>query len=341
MNIEGLRTEPIKSKMRHTGLYRYFDGDLLIGKGCLTCKIPQEITNYHRSKDKIDGTVSNCKECLSVKRSKSYSEKYEKSGAQIDGWLEDVPKDAELEGLQIVLARRYRGWQGARYYYEDGLLAGKICPACKKAKIVGRFSKNAGHSDGLSNYCKECNGSLNREYLTIRSEDDPDYYKRRSKEAYTKYFLRTDEEIMRSRFNLHPSGTKICRVCREELTFEQYDVGRGRSDGLAPDCKTCKKTQRKRICKEYWNTRGIPLKCYLSSCDESFEEIDHVVPTSLDGPDELYNLLPMCATHNRKKHGTLLPLWLLDNHPEDYVSTITAVIHFGVDPWGSYVPPQV
>lgn len=340
MDTKGLRREPIKCKMKPTGLYRYFDGTTLVGKDCTECRSPREVESYHKAKGKPDGIVSKCRDCLSERASKAIDKKYSKSGAQVAGWVEELHKDPVLVGLDVVLARRYRGWQNVRFYFENGSIAGKVCPSCKEAKVVGSFSKNSGHSDGLSTYCKICGGVHNKEYLKIRFEDDPEYYKNKSAVSYTKYFIRTDDEIIRSRDNLHPGGTKVCRVCRENLEFNQYDVARGRSDGLALDCKNCKKTKRKRVCTEYWNEKGVPLRCYLSSCVSNFEEIDHVVPTSLDGPDELSNMLPMCSTHNRRKHGTLLPLWLLENHPDDYEKTIDAVTRYGVDPWGEYVPVQ-
>lgn len=339
METVGLRTEPIKSKMRLTGLYRYYKEDTLVGKGCTICRIPKPIGDYHRSKSRSDGVVARCKACISVEvDSKSSANTYERSGMQVSGWIDRIPKDESLINLRVVPARRYRGWQGARFYHEDGTLAGKICPSCEEAKVIGSFSKNYGHPDGLSTYCKICSGTFSKEYLKLRSDSDPDYVKNRAKTAYQKYFNRSDKKIIEDRKRLHPNGLKKCRVCRKDLDFGKYDVGRGNPSGLALDCKSCKKSKRKRVCEEYWIVRGVPLKCYLANCEEPFEEIDHVVPTSLDGPDEIINLLPMCAEHNRRKHGILLPLWLLDSHPESYEDTMRFVIHFGIDPWGSYVP---
>lgn len=333
-----LTARPIKCKMRPTGKYRYYDKDTLVAKECLECEVLKDISQFHRAKDKLDGTVSKCSECLKGKYNTEYKEKYAASGSRVPGWIEEVIRGTALEGLTFEVSRRYRGWQGARFYHTDGTLAGKICPSCRKALVSVCFSTNTGHTDGLSTYCNLCNGSLNKEYHRLRNEDDPMRSKTQSKRAYDKYFSRSDEEIKYARKNLHPSGTKICRVCRESLYFSKYDVGRGRPDGLASDCKSCKKTRRKKICVDYWTAKGIPLECYLSGCSRPFEEIDHVVPTSLDGPDELSNLLPMCGTHNRRKHGKLLILWLSESHPEVLQETLDLVASYGIDYTGTYVP---
>lgn len=338
MDITDLRSEPIKSKMKPTGLYRYYDGDILVGKECVSCGICFTIDNYHNAKDKKDGTVSKCKQCVSAQVSSSYADRYDKTGAQVPGWVEEVTQGTDLEGMIAVPSRRYRGWQGVRFYNSDGKIVGKVCPECKKAIAVGLFDRNLGHTDGLSTYCKKCNGSLNKEYASIRQDNDPNYAKNRSKKSYEKYFLRTDEEIAIKRSSIHPEGTKRCRVCRGTRKFTEYDIARGRADGLAQDCKECKVTKRRRVCEEYWKIAGIPLVCYLDSCSKGFEEIDHVVPVTLDGSDDLSNLLPICSHHNKRKHGTLLPLWLMDDYPEDYRSTMETVEGYGIDTWGSYVP---
>ena len=338
MDITGLTAEPIKSKMRPTGLYRYYDGSTLVGKECLECGVFHTISRYHKSKDKKDGTVARCRGCVAEKVSNGYESKYDKSGAQVPGWVEEATKNTELEGLQVVLARRYRGWQGARFYDDKGDIAGKICPSCHKAISAELFTKNLGHTDGLATYCKKCSGSFSREYALLRNELDPDYAKDRSKKSYEKYFRRTDEEIDSKKNSMHPECTKRCRVCRDTRGLQEYDAARGRADGLAQDCKECKTDRRRKICEEYWKVSGIPLVCYLSSCLKGFEEIDHVVPVTLDGPDDLSNLLPICSHHNKRKHGTLLPLWLMDYYPEDYRSTMETVEGYGIDTWGSYVP---
>lgn len=326
--------------MRPTGLFRYYDGDALAGKDCTGCGKSLKIDEYHKATDKIDGSVARCRGCCSRKVQSDYGVKYGKDGIQLDGWIETISIDPILKGLDIVPARRYKGWQGARFYQPDGKLAGKICPDCREAKTVRSFSRNSGHPDGLSTYCNLCGYKRNDEYLKSRLEEDHEYRRNASKKSYKKYFSRTEEEIRIDRTNLRPDGLKRCRVCREDLEFSEYYVGKGQPDGRALDCKGCMKTKRRRVCEDYWRVQGIPLKCYIAICDKAYEEIDHVVPTSLDGPDEVTNLLPICATHNRRKHGSLLYLWLLEHHPEAVESTMGDVVKYGVDPWGTYVPSE-
>lgn len=55
---------------------------------------------------------------------------------------------------------------------------------------------------------------------------------------------RTPEQIDADRARIHPTGAKMCPVCREALTFEMFYRNRSRPDGLGAICTECFITDR-------------------------------------------------------------------------------------------------
>lgn len=48
----------------------------------------------------------------------------------------------------------------------------KICPTCNLVKSVSAYAKDRSRTDGLNNYCRECDNARNRDYrkkVSLRS----------------------------------------------------------------------------------------------------------------------------------------------------------------------------
>lgn len=61
--------------------------------------------------------------------------------------------------------------------------------------------------------------------------------------------------------------------------------------------------------QDYWRSKGVdPDVC--TYCRAPAEHADHVMPRTLGGPDEFYNMLPACAPCNHSKSNKHPIVWL-------------------------------
>ena len=201
---------------------------------------------------------------------------------------------------------------------EGGVCRAKTCSDCHKVLDVNLFNKSKTHRFGIRNDCRECSRNYSRKYGnapavcgvgTVMAE--------KARQSGARNSSRTAAEIQLDREKLRPSGTKKCRTCKHELTFDLFYANRRLKDGLNLSCRVCdeivKKIRREKKFVSYWNSRNVPIECYV--CGGPYEHTDHVIPLALGGPDSLDNVLPMCALHNLSKGDTMLDLWLLDKFP--------------------------
>lgn len=321
---QGYKAVPI---MRHknysTGNYRYYDSaGTLIAKtcsGCNTVKTPAEYAK-HRSR-KLDGISSKCKTCSkddeSARRKNNPGLVARSSKAQRD-------KYTERSDIQIVEDQIRLHPQGT-----------KRCVYCNNIVVLADFPKDRSKSDGLSTECRNCGRT--RQANKRKTTDGYESAMHRRRRIYHR--KRTPEEIEEDRNKARPTGKKKCKRCKTVFPLDNFYSDRGARDGLGDSCKQCAKKSavelRRARYLAYWMSKGIPQVCYL--CGRPYEHVDHVVPLELGGPDELINMLPMCALHNVGKSDTPLDQWLYQKHPYEMERVLRKVIfEYGVDPYPRY-----
>lgn len=226
---------------------------------------------------------------------------------------------------------RKDGWRGRYCFTPQGALVSKTCSLCRDLLSIDEFNKNSSKKYGLASACRVCSGKYNRIWAGRSTGQGKtigaDRYALR-RESNRK---RTEEEVDRDRKRLRPSGLKKCTGCQTTKSLDMYYTSRNYEDGLQYKCKDCTIEARDKKYREYWISNNIPLACYV--CHGEYEHSDHVVPSSLGGPDSPENRLPMCGYHNISKNGAPLLTWLRGRHPEILHDTLDRVLSYGVSPW--------
>lgn len=268
--------------------------------------------------------------------------------------LHEIPDRSGRYGNNIMLVdttnlvpksmQKYGDWRGTRFYTDDGVLVYKTCLDCRTILSLDLFSKHKSAKDGLRNQCRDCLKKLNSDAYRRRTANNPNYSKEASARGRNKNSSRTHQEMLDDRLRVRPLGSKICLTCRSYLNLDMFHKCMANEDGLQDrciDCRRKRKWEKKRgVYEENWKSLEIPNVCYLYSCDDPNTEVDHVVPSALNGPDELDNLLPLCKKHNAsKQHRTLLK-WLSQYYPNDLLPTLSKVLSYGVSPWTYLDSPE-
>jgi hypothetical protein len=102
---------------------------------------------------------------------------------------------------------------------------GKKCPDCGELKSSEEFGRNKGYPDGHGFYCKPCT-------------------RIRANHAYRERAERQGRKI-RERVEV-PEGFKWCPTCKQAVPREKWDKNRRTKDGLASECKACRKVRSAR-----------------------------------------------------------------------------------------------
>lgn len=166
----------------------------------------------------------------------------------------------------------------------------KTCRRCNVEKPSKDFYKNKNNSDGLQGYCKKCS----RDGVKAHRKENPDrwaeyyrreYDKRKNDPAYQEY-QRQYRELNRDRIR------ESCRIYYENnggqwSAYRQTRRARERAGG------SFTYEEWVNLCEKYG---GKCLKCGAPECT-----IDHVVPLSKGGSNDISNIQPLCLNCNLRK----------------------------------------
>lgn len=253
----------------------------------------------------------------------------------------------DTTGLTEIKMKKHLGRQGSYYLDGDSCVA-KTCSSCEVILSSNEFGLCSAKKFKLTSDCLTCRSKYFREYASSPSTDgNSTSSAERSILYYTSNTGRTDEQIQRDRNNIRPTGSKKCTTCQTELPLSEYSNHRGRADGLAQTCKTCQTikdaNRHTNVFLSYWVTNNIPIRCYL--CDGPFEEVEHLIPTSLHGNYGPINTRPACIDCNRGsggKHDKPLETYIFQvNHPTKPRSQILhEIVMSGVWPFANTSPEE-
>lgn len=186
----------------------------------------------------------------------------------------------------------------ARFLYSEVGIAAARCTRCELWLSSSAFGvRENGKPQSL---CRECAAA-------VQTGEVADRRKARGPEE-------RDAEFNR----LRPAGKK-CRYCRQVLPRDAFAVQARAADGRQAGCKFC--TSDLATFKALGG-RAAVLESFVErdmvncqNCHAAFDEatpmhVDHFWPKAVGGPDELWNLQPLCAFCNLSKHDLLPSAWL-------------------------------
>ena len=272
-------------RLRGFPAYRYFKGGIAVAQTCTTCALVLGIDKFpvHGSR-----RVSSCSTCTRINR-------------------DNRRKGYANLSLDVVLSNR-------KSRYPSGK---KKCNRCLEHKEFYEFYESKINTCWLA---KECTSCLQEQLVSFPSSQ-PDAQRKLWSAKASRNKSRTDKELLESFNRLNPSGLKPCRSCKLETPFVGYNKNRTSYSGVQHNCKDCdsrlRSNRRKKTHVNYWTSLGIPIECYL--CGGRFDDVEHIVPITLEGPDILKNTRPSCTECNRGiggKHRSPMENYIYKvNHP--------------------------
>lgn len=232
----------------------------------------------------------------------------------------------DVTGLHPIPMRKNRKtdtWRGCYYVLPEdhSVCLAKTCSECREIHAVTAFGIIRGLRFELNNRCQSCQRSHLEEYRNEPASDgNGSANAERQRVARERNNARTDEQVLKDRKKKRPSGDKRCLTCRVVRPLVEYYSDRGLGDGLKRTCRTCDAIadadRRTRAFIAYWEANSIPLRCYL--CAGPYEDIEHLIPKSLEGDPGPVNTRPACMKCNRSggKFDTPLETYIWQaNHP--------------------------
>jgi 5-methylcytosine-specific restriction endonuclease McrA len=178
--------------------------------------------------------------------------------------------------------QREQDRQGRRQAVQQN---GKHCTRCEQTLPVSAFNSDARYVDGYQSYCRGCM----RGYHTERRVD-PTY---------------TEGERKRGRDYYQQKREVIAPKRRA------YDRGRWHTDPKYRQRKNIQKHQRREYLRglvEHFTQEEWQALCekYDNRCLKCGERkpltVDHIVPVSKGGTNDIHNVQPLCLDCNMRKH---------------------------------------
>lgn len=109
--------------------------------------------------------------------------------------------------------------------------------------------------------------------------------------------------------HINTNFEKYCEGCKLILSRSKFYNDRGHSSYLCHDCHSLRRTEAKRRSSAYkfgvenvlQTSANLCVKCW---CPLINWEVDHILPYSLGGGNEIENLQIMCRKCNRQKRNS-------------------------------------
>lgn len=194
----------------------------------------------------------------------------------------------------------------------------KICSKCGKLLVAyeGNFNKNKGGKYGLRNDCKKCKHKYTYKYHEEHKEDI-------NSKRMERYKENKDEELKRQRkyYETHKEEkSEYGKRYREEHKEEISEKGKtyrknnphiqfNRSNKR----RSLEEGQGSGVSKEQWYEmmEFFDWKCAYSGIglDKNNRTIDHIIPLSKNGLNEIWNCVPCFNNYNSSKYIRDMEEW--------------------------------
>lgn len=185
----------------------------------------------------------------------------------------------------------------------------KQCTRCKQFKDYSEFGKQADMLDGYRPQCKRCRCEIEKE----RRAQDPEAFRKAKNETRRnspRQLESSRENIKRYRLT-HPSAIKewrqknrekIAAYAKEYLKTHRvamYNIRDRKRARLLGNGGSYTQQEWRDLCARYGN------RCLC--CKEIKPlTIDHVIPISKGGTNDISNIQPLCGSCNCKKYNKII-----------------------------------
>lgn len=205
---------------------------------------------------------------------------------------------------------------------------GKECTKCGEWKLFSEFYPRPDRPCGFRSKCKQCGSKLFRQYREEKLEmvlakereyrqENPEKIarsKRKYREEQRERYLHLERQARRKRYEASPDKVLERNAKWRKANSEKYRESQRRWEELNPERKrqTQRKYQHKRRAwlaeadGEYTiDEWGALCEQYAHLClccgEKKPLTVDHVVPISAGGGNDITNIQPLCALCNSRK----------------------------------------
>lgn len=222
----------------------------------------------------------------------------------------------------------------------------KICTKCKELLVANNinFHKQKTGKWGLRSSCRKCNKSRGRLYYNNNKEKYETYreeHREERKKYFNQYYKENKEELLEKQKQYYEENKEFYKKYKKEWYEDNKEqILEKRNQYYKENKEYILKYQKqymqdnpekifnrnnKRRIKEENQGLGISKEQWLEmmeffefKCAYSDEyiggnsmlrTIDHIIPLSNGGLNEIWNCVPMCKTHNSSKHTSDMVTW--------------------------------
>ncbi len=189
--------------------------------------------------------------------------------------------------------------------------SGKRCPGCEQVKCRGVFDPSLLRFDGLQPYCGECRREkrreshgrdTNREANKRWCQNHRDYNRERNRPHVRNYWERNQEK--------YRAQSRAYYEANQDRLREQKDTYR-RNNLEAYAVREANRRARKAkaggsFTQQEWHDLCAYYDYTCLRCGRQEPDIeltvDHVIPLSQGGSNDISNLQPLCGACNTRKH---------------------------------------
>ena len=209
----------------------------------------------------------------------------------------------------------------------------KKCSKCSKLLVANsiNFNKQKGGKYGLMNRCKECRKIESKEWRENnkerKKEYNKEYYennKERKKEYDKEYYENNKEHI-------------------KEYYKEYYENNPDKVFNYANKRRSIEENQGRGISKDQWYEmmEFFDWKCAYSGEyiggkeNRCIRSIDHIIPLSKGGENEIWNCIPMHRSYNSSKFTNDMLEWYQQQefYSEERLNKIYEWIEYAKNKW--------
>ncbi len=217
----------------------------------------------------------------------------------------------------------------------------KRCTGCKEVKPAKLFSKNKNTQDGYEFQCKTCRGlyfQSSKGKAAKKRYRESDKGKEVSRRGTAKYHQSTKGKEAKKRYAQSPKGKAVARhssikyyesnktkTKEAKKAFWQSPKGKAAKKGYSSKRRTLKTQAGGSFTSDQWYKLCEFYNFQCLKCKKQFPldklVADHVKPVAKGGSSFIWNIQPLCARCNSKKHDAeidyrkTLPDWMDQDGP--------------------------
>lgn len=210
--------------------------------------------------------------------------------------------------------------------------AGKTCSCCGEWRDISRFRKNQGYGDGFRTTCRDCDNAKVRKYKQahkeelaekrkIQREENPEKAREKGRESERRRRVRDAEKVRQLRREDYARNRAKYALLKREARKEKQEEARekdriryerDRDKIIARNMEIGHRRRAQKEKGESFTSKEWADLCarYGNIClccgEVKALTVDHVIPLSKGGTNDISNIQPLCKSCNSSKNAKII-----------------------------------